>query len=501
MCSGTVKGAFVFGKQRHAMSARPCWLVRGQAVLALLTLFAIGPGCSRETANPANSRENLPEQSTAESKAARDPQTWNALLPDQPSRQEESLPRGKPVLQLPQPLTGDWLKQKAHEIAEDLARQFPEDVYAQHVYAQVHRLSGDTDTAQKIWERCLEIKGDFLPAFEEVVQICMRRGDYPEAERIARQGLRFHPQAVSLRNVLATVCLEQGRLDEVISVVLAGRAIGAESAEGLFILGQAYQRKQDHQRASQALNDALKLRPDFTQAHYALSVSLARLGQREEAAKHREIFQKLKARDQEANAAVLRVESDEYVKKTVATVLYQAGVIFSNHERSRQAEECWLMASTIFPDDLASRQALVILYQQTRRPEAAVEVLSELLAREPNNVAHQVALGVCQLQLGDYDRAEQAFQAALRLDENNAAACAGLAQAILQGGRAPEEAIRWAKQAVTLAPTSQNWLVLAIALAASGDQQGAMEATAKALDMNPSLSQAQRLAQLLQESR
>lgn len=433
-----------------------------------------------------------PEKQTPSATAA----VWEPAPSDQSGESQGTVPIKWP--KLPSPLTGDWMKEQGHHVADELAQKFPNDVYAQHVHAQVYRLSGDTEEALKIWHHCLELKKDFLPAYEEIVQILVRRGDHAQAEKMARQGLAFHPRAVSLRNLLASILLEQGRLDEVITTVLAGRALGTESPEGLFLAAQAYQRKQQHDRARDVLEEAVRLRPEFTQAHYALAVSLARLGDQAGARRHREIFQKLKERDQQANAAILRVESDEFVRRTVAGIFQQAGVIFSNHGLPERAEECWLMGAALSPKDVVCRQALVVLYQQQRRPAAGLAIVEELVGLEPRNPSHRVAEGVFYLQIQNFEKAIDSFKQALALDPKMDAAYAGLAQAYLQKKENLEEARRLAETAVQLSPQPDYFVVLAVASAELGDWEQARRNVEKALTINPSHDLARKLARFLQ---
>jgi len=464
-------------------------------VLGLVVCSGCGPG---ESSNARHSNFSVPVASARPEKQTLTATTavWGSPPSDQSTESQETVPIKWP--KLPSPLTGDWMKEQGHRVADELARRFPDDVYAQHVHAQVYRLSGDTDEALKIWHHCLELKNDFLPAYEEIVQVLVRRGDHAQAEKMARQGLTFHPRAVSLRNLLASILLEQGRLDAVITTVLAGRALGVESPEGLFLLGQAYQRKQQHDRARDVLEEAVRLRPEFTQAHYALSVSLARLGEEAGARRHREIFQKLKEQDQQANAAILRIESDQFVRQTVANILHQAGVIFSNHGVDDRAEECWLMAASLSPKDVVSRQALVVLYQRQRRAAEGLAIVRQLVELEPRSAAHRVAEGIFYLQMGNFDKAVASFKQALELDPNEDGAYAGLAQAYLQKREDFEEARRLAERAVRLSPRPDYFIVLAVACAELGDLEQARRNVEKALAINPSHDLAQKLARFLQ---
>ncbi len=467
--------------------------------IAPILVLTLSPGCGQRQSADGRDSSSSVRTASGESQAqahSASMAVWGPAPSDESGNSQEAVHIKWP--ELPSPLTGDWMKAQGHRVADELARRFPDDVYAQHVHAQVYRLSGDTDEALKIWHHCLELKKDFLPAYEEIVEVLVRRGEHAEAEKMARQGLTVHPRAVSLRNFLASILLEQGRLEEVITTVLAGRALGVEAPEGLFLLAQAYQRKQQHDRARDVLKDVVRLRPEFTQAHYALSVSLARLGDAAGARRHRETFQKLKERDQQANAAILRIESDQFVRQTVASILHQAGVIFSNHGVSDRAEECWLLAAALSPKDVASRQALVVLYQQQRRAAEALAILRELAELEPRNPAHQVAQGMFYLQMRSFEKAVASFERAIALDPKVDAAYAGLAQAYLQKRENLEEARRLAETAVRLSPRPDYFIVLAVSCAEVGDLEEARRNVEKALAMDPSHDLAQKLARFLQ---
>ncbi|MGQ9605129.1 MAG: tetratricopeptide repeat protein [Thermogutta sp.] len=398
---------------------------------------------------------------------------------------------------LPDPLTGDWMKAQAEAEASRLAEAFADDVEALDLQATVHRMSGRNDEAVEIWRRCLELRPGFIRAYVPMISVARRKGDYPEAERLGRECLRLDPLQVEARGLLAAVLFEQGRYDAAIEAVLAGQAIGAVNAEALFFQGQALQKKQEHERAVTALREAIRLEPNYTRAYYALSVSLSRLGRKEEADQARAKFRELQGRDMAANAAILQVESEAFVRRTVASVFQRAGEIWANKGRVEDAERCWLFAAVLVPDDPAPRLKLGTLYQSTNRPGLVRGVLDELGPVELRDPKLLHARGLLFLRSGVYDAAERDFLSLLEMTPQSAEAFSLLAQTYLTMGGKNAEALRAADAAVRLAPTKENLLVLAVACAETGDRDSALRIAGELLQRDPQSPEAHRLYEML----
>lgn len=402
-----------------------------------------------------------------------------------------------PFPALPEPLTGDWMKSQAEEEARRLAEAFADDVEALDLQATVHRLSGRNDEAVEIWKRCLALRPDFIRAYVPMIAVTRRKGDYPEAERLCRECLRLDPLQVEARGLLAAVLFEQGQYDAAIEAVLAGQAVGAVNAEALFFQGQAYQKKQEHEKATAALREAIRLEPNYTRAYYALSVSLSRLGRKEEAEQARTRFRELQGREMAANAAILQVESEEFVRRTVASVFQRAGEIWANKGRSEDAERCWLFAAVLVPDDPAPRLKLGVLYQNLNRLGRVFSLLDELGRWELRDPELLRARGLLFLRTGRYGGAEKDFQTWIETAPQSADAYSLLAQTYLTMGNKKTEALRAADAAVRLAPTKENLLVLAVACAEAGDRDSALRIAQQLLQRDPQSPEAHRLYEML----
>ncbi|GAB4128766.1 tetratricopeptide repeat protein [Thermopirellula anaerolimosa] len=444
--------------------------------LLLAALFLLSSAGCRPSAETVSSRPDSAPDPVAAVEAAAEPVPYPAL---------------------PDPLTGAWMKLQAEEEARRLADAFADDVEALDLQATVHRMSGRNDEAVEVWKRCLTLRPDFIRAYVPMITVTRRKGEYPEAERLCRECLRFNPLQVEARGLLAAVLFEQGQYDAAIEAVLAGQAIGAVNAEALFFQGQAYQKKQEHEKAAAAFREAIRLEPNYTRAYYALSVSLSRLGRKEEADQARTKFRELQGRDMAANAAVLQVESEEFVRRTVASVFQRAGEIWANKGRVEDAERCWLFAAVLVPQDPAPRLKLGMLYDSLKQPGRVRSVLDELGAADLRDPELLRARGLLNLRCGRYGDAEIDFQTWIKIAPQAAEAYSLLAQTYLTMGGKNSEALRAADEAVRLTPSKENLLVLAVACVETGDRDSALRIAQQLLQRDPQSPEAHRLYEML----
>jgi choline-sulfatase len=122
------------------------------------------------------------------------------------------------------------------------------------------------------------------------------------------------------------------------------------------------------------------------------------------------------------------------------------------------------------------------------RPQAAFEILRPLTgSREADT---QTTLGEALMALGRAAPAQAAFQRALAMAPEDAAAARGLGIVALAEGRAAE-ARSWLERAVTANPgLADAWNALGVARAQSGDLTGAIEAWRRTVALLPSAADA-----------
>ena len=117
--------------------------------------------------------------------------------------------------------------------------------------------------------------------------------------------------------------------------------------------------------------------------------------------------------------------------------------------------------------------------------ETAVEYLQRALEIRPNFAAGHYQLGSIYHKQGEIEKAIESFEAALTLKPNFASACNALAWLYADGEKNIDEAITLARQAIKLKPTASHWDTLAYALYKARRYKEAVDAIAKALDLQP----------------
>jgi protein O-mannosyl-transferase len=136
-------------------------------------------------------------------------------------------------------------------------------------------------------------------------------------------------------------------------------------------------------------------------------------------------------------------------------------------------------------------------------PEAA-RLWREGMERAPQAVDPPLNLAFCLMQQGDKRGAREAYGEALRRAPESAPAANGLAWTLLETGGAPQEAVRWAREAVRLSerapggrPQAPYYDTLARACLAAGDCASALEAAERACALDPSDASYQESRQVI----
>ncbi len=142
------------------------------------------------------------------------------------------------------------------------------------------------------------------------------------------------------------------------------------------------------------------------------------------------------------------------------------GQIYQAYSLNAPAEECYLNAARLAPNDFRWPYLLGKLRQQAGEAEAAVRYYTAARRLRPDYAPALVSLGDVYLQLNRLEDAEANFKAALAANGNEAAAHYGLGQAALSK-RGYSEAAKYFERALTLAPEA-NRLHYALAMAYRG---------------------------------
>ena len=240
----------------------------------------------------------------------------------------------------------------------------------------------------------------------EIVETLAREGRLRassswDEERIAQAGdrvlARLDRQAhgESLRN-LSKVFDWAGKFAEAERLARqAAEALG-DDAESYGVLGHAALARGDRDAAVRYLTEAVRIRPNYADAHFDLGTALHGEGRYEEAVRHFHI--------------ALEAGSDSSdTRYNLGLSLHALGLTGSAIDEFRAA----LDANPNHADALSNLGALLLTQGQA---DAAIDVFRRAVALEPNSAESHFSLGAALEARGEIEEAMAEFRQAIRLD-------------------------------------------------------------------------------------
>ncbi len=192
-----------------------------------------------------------------------------------------------------------------------------------------------------------------------------------------------------------------------------------------------------------------------------------------------------------AAEAVPHFEASLKLKPGSAATHFNYATALTAGGRLEEAVAQYRRALELRPQYAVAHNNLGAALLQLRRPADALAAFQEAARVDPQLGDAQMNIGLVSRALGDFREAAGRFRRAVELNPDWVLAVASLASVLAAAPdpsiRNPAEAVALAKRAATLTGRRDaNTLdVLAVALAASGDFEGAVDVTNEALALNP----------------
>ena len=145
------------------------------------------------------------------------------------------------------------------------------------------------------------------------------------------------------------------------------------------------------------------------------------------------------------------------------------------------------------------RQVLAWFYQKQGRTDRALAELAELKEGAMEDPAVCLTLGQLYDQLGEFERAEQAYKRLVEISPHRGGGYAALANLYLQANRNIPEARTLAQKAVELEPVALYYFQLALACQRAGDRSSAIAAIEEAMARESGNSDYRQLRERLEK--
>jgi tetratricopeptide (TPR) repeat protein len=280
------------------------------------------------------------------------------------------------------------------------------DSTASLLRAESYLLDQDAPRARAIFETLV---GSARAAFSLGV-IRFDQGDLERALTHFEEAARLEPQEYYTEIYRARTLLDLDRAAEAIRILemLAEnvdggfkRTLPLKTPETLFLLGRAYTRQERFAEGVQLLRDAIRERPEYTEAYFALGTALRRLGKSEEARNALRRFQALHLAD----------------------------------SRRLRALEVQTQVVLLHPADAAAREELARLALEAGDFEATLRYAWNALRLGSETGQARLTLARALLRTGRYNAAALHYQRFLRAHPGHATALKELEELVRQHSR------------------------------------------------------------------
>jgi len=390
---------------------------------------------------------------------------------------------------------------EASEVTGRLVDQFPDSWDALDAVAWTHYRFGKSQDAIVHWERCIELDPGRASAYHELGSAAQDAGDLATAVEFFQNAAELAPHSSQHRVCLAESLMNMGELEEAARVLDKDLQVHPTSTPSLFLAGQVYVRLKQYEKAQKLLETVIESAPDYTSAYHWLSTACARQGAREKASEYLDRFKVLKRQDEQRHRDSLVSHDDAAdVRKSLAAVHTAAGKVYLAHGDLQTAESHLRRAIEVCPDSaIEPRQVLAWFYQKQGRTDRALAELAELKEGVMEDPAVCLTLGQLYDQLGEFERAEQAYKRLVEISPHRGGGYAALANLYLQANRNLPEARTLAQKAVELEPVALYYFQLALACQRAGDRSSAIAAIEEAMARESGNSDYRQLRERLEK--
>jgi tetratricopeptide (TPR) repeat protein len=278
-------------------------------------------------------------------------------------------------------------------------------------------------------------------------------------------------QCAESDNDLGMQLQEADQMQEAIRQYEQALRLYPDFADAHINLGDAMQQSGRIQEAIGHYEQALRLKPDFPKGHNDFGTALVQLGRLQEAIEHYE--------------QALRIKPD------FADAHYNLGNALIEAGKVQEAISHWEQALRIKPDLAEAHNSLGNALIQAGKVQEAIEHYEQALRIKPDFADAHYNLGNALIQAGKVQEAISHWEQALRIKPDFAEAHNNLGTALYQTGKV-QEAIGHYEQALRIKPGyADAHYNLGNALIQAGKVQGAIQHYEQALRIRPDFIQAQ----------
>lgn len=305
-------------------------------------------------------------------------------------------------------------------------RLLPQDYRWAYYLGHLYRRSGSAPESRRYYERTSRLNPRYLPSQIAVGELLIDGNHPDEAEDLLKLVLERDPHSARAMMNLARVETARGNHGDAVAYLEAARARAPEATRVNYLLGMAYRRLGEMDRARAFLKRQGRLEPRFDDP---LLDDLENLVTGAHALVYRGNEAYLQQRYADALAAyeeaVSTAPENADFRVNLSSALKQIGDLRSAHEQIE-------IALTLNPTHAVANFNKATLTAREGRNEEAVTYYEKALTRDPSYKDAHFNLANAYLRLGRFEESTDHFSRVVELDPLNGTARYGEAVALIR---------------------------------------------------------------------
>jgi tetratricopeptide (TPR) repeat protein len=489
----------------------------GAAIQEMQKAIAADPNRSESYLALLQLRANLPDKAEANFKkaAALDPQAMNAQLAlggfyQSRNRKPEAEQQFKHAIELapknPSPreaLVRLYMAEGNKAEAETLLKQSKADLSdnseGYRMLGDFYFAYGDLDKAIAEYSSLYDDHPRDILVKRNYVQLLVLKNRLPEATKINNELLKSNPHDIDALIYRAQIQLRQNDAAGAVDSLQQALSNDAGNAVAHYHLGLAFDMQHNAARAESEWREAVRLRPDLTDAQRALATLEISRGDLD--ALTQTAQQIISGAPQAPDGYLMRAlaetnrqkyaDAEQDLTKAMGVAPYSAApyVQMGNlHQVQKQYPEAIKFYQEALDKDPASTDALqgiMNVYLLQKQTDQAVAAARAQISKSPNVGGFYDLLGTALFQKKDLSEAEAAFHKAIELDKNNSDALLKLGEVQAAQGSV-SQALALYQQSIKDHPREIAFYILAGEMYESqGNWNDAKAMYQKALEIQP----------------
>jgi tetratricopeptide (TPR) repeat protein len=324
------------------------------------------------------------------------------------------------TLQLPQeakPFTTQELQDELRALGQQMIVAFPLEPGSWHLAAQVEAELLQSDKAEQLWQRCLELRPQHFGPYLGLAELLTSKGRFQDAAQILERVFQQGGSAPEVYLKLGEAYENLGELTKSLEILSEGAELFPDEASLLYSLGRLQSQADELDAAEANIKRAIQVGGPSQQYLSSLISVLVRTNKRDEALTVRQQLKELTESGeagQETGESVFQEAYDKALSQSAFRIFEGAANLCYKQNRLEMAEKYFVRAVEQDPSVASAWIGLSeVLLHQAKYGDVLV-VLQRVVELEPRNPFHRTNLAAVAMQVRDLELAESTLEEALR---------------------------------------------------------------------------------------